>query len=77
MTIDQLVFRVAGTMIIASVALAFFHHIGWLGLTLFVGLNMLQASFTKFCPMATIAKKLGLKPGAAFYPPSVQAAEHD
>jgi hypothetical protein len=34
--------------------------------TAFVGLNMFQASFTGFCPMAKIVKKLGAKPGEAF-----------
>jgi hypothetical protein len=31
-----------------------------------VGANLLQASFTGFCPAAIIFKKLGAKPGAAF-----------
>jgi len=35
-------------------------------LAAFVGLNMLQAAFTGFCPLAMILKKLGAKPGAAF-----------
>jgi hypothetical protein len=35
-------------------------------LTLFVGLNMLQASFTGFCPLATILRRFGAKPGCAF-----------
>jgi hypothetical protein len=32
----------------------------------FVGLNLLQAAFTGFCPLAKILRALGLKPGTAF-----------
>jgi len=38
----------------------------WLFLTAFVGLNLIQASFTGFCPAAMIFKRLGIKAGAAF-----------
>ncbi|MBI1214397.1 MAG: DUF2892 domain-containing protein [Alphaproteobacteria bacterium] len=64
--IDRLVFRFAGTMVLASLALGHFLHPGWYLLTAFVGLNMLQASFTGFCPLAMILKKAGCKTGQAF-----------
>ncbi|MBT8452192.1 MAG: DUF2892 domain-containing protein [Deltaproteobacteria bacterium] len=66
MNVDKLVFRVAGIMVTAGVILAYSHHIAWLILPAFVGLNMFQASFTGFCPMATIAKRLGMNEGKAF-----------
>jgi len=66
MNIDKAVFRFAGVMILASLLLAYFHSLYWLWLTAFVGLNMLQASFTGFCPMAMLLEKLGVQPGAAF-----------
>ena len=66
MNIDKLVFRVAGIMVTTGVVLAYIHHIAWLALPLFVGLNMFQASFTGFCPMATIAKRFGMDEGKAF-----------
>jgi hypothetical protein len=65
-SIDQIVFRVAGLFILASLALAHYHSPYWLWFTAFVGLNMFQASFTGFCPMAAILARLGVKPGAAF-----------
>lgn len=65
-SIDQLVFRVAGLFILASLALSQIHSIHWLWFTAFVGLNMLQASFTGFCPLAAILSRLGVRPGAAF-----------
>ncbi|QQR90673.1 MAG: DUF2892 domain-containing protein [Myxococcales bacterium] len=66
MNVDRMVFRIAGVFILASVSLAYLHNIAWLAVTAFVGLNMLQASFTGFCPLAMILKKVGLKPGNAF-----------
>ena len=66
MNVDKLVFRVAGIMVTAGVLLAYSHHIAWLLLPLFVGLNMFQASFTGFCPLASIGKRLGLQEGKAF-----------
>lgn len=66
MNIDRLVFRVAGTMVLTSVAMAYWHRLEWLLLAAFVGVNMLQASFTRFCPLALIAKRLGVKAGQAF-----------
>jgi len=66
MNIDRAVMAFAGVMILASVALAHFFSPLWLLLTAFVGVNMLQASFTGFCPAAMIFGKLGLKSGCAF-----------
>ena len=66
MTIDNAVLAFAGTMILISLALtAWVSPWFWL-FTAFIGLNMLQAGFTGFCPAAAIFKKLGLKPGCAF-----------
>ncbi len=66
MSIDRVVLAFAGTMILASLALALTVHIYFLGFTAFVGLNMLQAAFTGFCPLAMILKTFGVKPGCAF-----------
>lgn len=66
MTIDSAVMRFAGFVVLLSVALAHWVHPYWIGLTIFVGLNLIQASFTGFCPAARVFKTLGLKPGASF-----------
>jgi hypothetical protein len=66
MNIDRFVFAFAGTVILLSVLLTFTVHVGWIALAVFVGLNMLQAAFTKFCPLAFILKRAGLRPGPAF-----------
>lgn len=67
-SIDQLVFRIAGIFVLASLALSQVHSIYWLWFTAFVGANMLQSSFTGFCPLAMILGRLGVKPGTAFCP---------
>lgn len=66
MSIDRLVFTIAGIFILVSLALSQLHSPYWLWFTAFVGANMFQASFTGFCPMAKILKALGSKPGNAF-----------
>jgi hypothetical protein len=65
-TVDRWVLRIAGLFVLVSVALSQLHSIHWLWFTAFVGANMLQASFTGFCPLAMILGKLGVRPGAAF-----------
>ena len=66
MTIDRAVLAFAGSMVIASLALGLWVNSGWFWLTAVVRANLLQASFTGFCPLAIILRKLGLKPGPAF-----------
>lgn len=66
MTLDSAVFRFAGVVVLASLALAHWVHPAWLWLTAFAGLNMLQASFTGWCPAALVFKKLGVRPGNSF-----------
>jgi hypothetical protein len=66
MSIDRIVMAFAGSLILISVMLAVLVNMWWLLLTGFVGLNLLQAAFTRFCPLAMILKRLGAAPGAAF-----------
>ena len=71
MSIDRIVFAVAGFFILLSLALGMnaspvFHHEYWLFFTAFVGDNLLQSAFTGFCPLVIILKAVGAKPGHAF-----------
>lgn len=66
MSIDRIVLTFAGLVILVSLALSQLHSVYWLWVTAFVGANQLQASFTGFCPLAMILKRLGARPGAAF-----------
>jgi hypothetical protein len=66
MTIDRAVMAFAGSVILASLALSQLHSPYWLLLTAFVGVNLIQASFTGFCPAAMLFKRLGIRTGTAF-----------
>lgn len=66
MSIDRVVLAFAGSVILVSLALAYFYSPLWLWLTAFVGANMLQSAFTGFCPTAIVLKKFGMRSGAAF-----------
>lgn len=66
MSIDRIVLAFAGSMIILSLLMSYFVSPYWLGLAAFVGINLLQASFTGFCPLAFFLKKAGVRPGVAF-----------
>jgi hypothetical protein len=66
MSIDRIVMAFAGAMVLGSLALSFMLSPWWLLLAGFVGLNLFQAAFTGFCPLAMALKKLGAKSGAAF-----------
>jgi len=60
MKIERWVRAIAGTFILVSLALAQFHSRYWLLFTAFVGLNLLQSAFTKWCLMEDILAKLGV-----------------
>jgi hypothetical protein len=66
MSLDRAVMMFAGFMVLVSVALTHWVHPAWMWLTVFVGLNLLQASITRFCPAAMLFRKLGVRPGTAF-----------
>lgn len=56
---DRIIRRFAGTFIIVSVVLGWFFDQRWFLFTAFVGLNLLQSSFTAFCPLEKILARLG------------------
>lgn len=66
MCIDKFIFRFAGAMVLLSLLLAHFVSPYWLWFTAFVGANLLQSSFTGFCPLAVILRKTGMKSCASF-----------
>ncbi len=61
MTVERAVRLMAGIMIIISLALAHYRSHYWLWLTAFVGLNLMQSAFTKWCPAITIFRIIGLR----------------
>jgi hypothetical protein len=66
MNVDRAVLAFAGLVILLSLALTWLHSPYWLVLTAFVAVNLVQASFTGFCPAAMIFRRLGMRDGCAF-----------
>ena len=66
MSVDRLVLAFAGAVVLVGIALAHFVNPWWIALSIFAGLNMIQAAFTGFCPAAMAFKRLGAKAGVAF-----------
>lgn len=60
MSIERAVSAFAGVMVLISVALTQLVSPNWWWLTAFIGFNLLQSSFTGFCPAAMVMRKLGV-----------------
>ena len=60
MKMQLIIRRFAGSFILLSLGLARYHSPYWLWFTAFVGFNLLQSSFTNFCPLELALKKLGV-----------------
>ncbi len=58
---ERIVRAVAGTFVLTSILLAHFASINWLWLAVFVGVNLLQSSITKFCPLELLLDFMGIK----------------
>ena len=61
MTVNDALRAIAGFFVLASVALGYFVHPAFFLFTAFVGANLLQSGFSKWCPMITILRKAGLR----------------
>ena len=57
---DLIIRRFAGVFVLGSLALGWFVHPAWFLFTAFVGANLLQSSFTSFCPLERILGRFGL-----------------
>lgn len=66
MNLDRAVLAFAAIVVLAGSILSVTVHPYWIALTIFAGLNMLQASVTGFCPAAMIFRRMGVKQGCAF-----------
>jgi hypothetical protein len=63
MNVNEALRAVAGAFVLASLALGWFVHPGFYLFTAFVGLNLFQSAFTRWCPMMTILRKAGVREG--------------
>ncbi|WP_374641404.1 DUF2892 domain-containing protein [Tabrizicola sp.] len=66
MSLDAAVLRFAGVMVLLSVVLTTYVSPYFVWFTVFIGLNLLQSSFTRVCPAAMVFRAFGLKKGCAF-----------
>jgi len=57
---DRIIRRFAGTFILLSLVLGWWVNPAWFLFTAFVGANLLQSSFTAFCPLERILGRFGL-----------------
>ena len=63
MTVEAALRLIAGTFVLASLALGYWVSPYWFLFTAFVGLNLLQSGLTNWCPMMTFLRRLGLGRG--------------
>ena len=66
MDTNRMVRIFAGAFVLLSLALGvpaspFFVNANWLWFTVFVGANLFQSGFTRFCPLEIILKRLGVR----------------
>jgi len=60
MTLEQGIRRLAGSLVLLGLVLGLTVHVGFFALVAFVGLNLLQSSFTGFCPAESMLKRMGV-----------------
>jgi hypothetical protein len=70
MSVERMIRMFAGSFVLLSLALGvdgspLFVNANFLWFTAFVGANLLQSAFTRFCPLEMILKKLGVRPAIA------------
>jgi hypothetical protein len=61
MTVNDALRGIAGFFVLVSLALGHWVHPSFYYFTAFVGLNLLQSAFTKWCPMMSLLRALGMK----------------
>ena len=61
MTIERYLRLIAGSFVLLTLALGYFHNPYWFLFTGFVALNLIQSAFTNWCPMMTFLRKLGVR----------------
>lgn len=62
MTVNEGLRLMAGIFVLLSVALGYWVHPAWYLFTVFVGINLFQSAFSRWCPAMWILQKMGFKP---------------
>lgn len=66
MSVERMVLLIVGVVVLGTVLLSVYHDPNWLWLTGIMGAHLIQMSFTGFCPVAMLLKKLGMESRPAF-----------
>ena len=74
MNVDRYLRLIAGFFVMLSVGLGMWVNPNWFWFTAFVGANLFQSAFTKWCPMMWFLKKLGVPESAVQHLRANQAA---
>jgi hypothetical protein len=61
MDVNRYLRLIAGSFVVASLALGHWVHPGFYFFTAFVGVNLVQSAFTNWCPMMTVLRTLGVR----------------
>jgi len=61
MTVNEWLRLIAGSFVLASLALGWFVHPAFFLFTAFVGVNLAQSAFTRSCPMMWILRRAGVR----------------
>ena len=61
MSMERMIRAIAGTFVLASLALGWFVSPWWFLFTAFVGVNLVQSAFTRWCLMEDILAKFGVR----------------
>jgi hypothetical protein len=61
LTLNEWLRAIAGVFILLSLALGWFVHPGFFLFTAFVGVNLVQSAFTRWCPMMSLLRSLGAR----------------
>ncbi len=61
MRVEEMLRMIAGAFVVASVLLGMYAHPYFYWFTAFVGLNLFQSAFTRWCPMMTLLRKAGVR----------------
>ena len=61
MNVNEALRLIAGIVILVSLALGWWVHPGFFLLTAFVGLNLFQSAFSRWCPMMTVLRMTGVR----------------
>ena len=61
MTLNEMLRLIAGSFVLATLALGYWVHPAWFLFTAFVGLNLVQSAFTHTCPMMWLLRRAGVR----------------